>query len=141
MSRKVTYDLEKKLVAYCGIYCRECDYYTGAIAKVGKELYELLKRHSEFELFETIPIKYEDFLKAAEWLANFKPCLGCRAGDGWSECPARMCAEEKGVEYCFECAEFPCTKLKEKLPWTIDRLKRIKEKGLEDWIKEKLESA
>ena len=40
-------------------------------------------------------------------------CPGC-AGDGFSEvhpsCGILSCSRRKGIEYCFECEEFPCIK-------------------------------
>jgi hypothetical protein len=44
------------------------------------------------------------------------PCPGCRAVKGLcpvlgEPCATYACAQEKKVEYCFQCAEFPCAKL------------------------------
>ncbi|HUI70976.1 MAG TPA: DUF3795 domain-containing protein [Spirochaetia bacterium] len=44
------------------------------------------------------------------------PCRGCRsvAGDCpvlGVKCETYRCVREKQVDFCFECAEFPCTKL------------------------------
>ncbi|MCD6515594.1 MAG: DUF3795 domain-containing protein [Candidatus Odinarchaeota archaeon] len=36
-------------------------------------------------------------------MASFKHCPGCKANDGWGDCPVRKCAEEEGVEICYEC--------------------------------------
>jgi hypothetical protein len=34
-------------------------------------------------------------------------CPGCRPN---KFCPLPACAKEKGVDYCFDCEEFPCNK-------------------------------
>jgi len=43
-------------------------------------------------------------------------CPGC-AGEGFSEvhptCGILSCCQRKGIEYCFECDEFPCKKYKD----------------------------
>jgi len=134
-------DFEKKLVAYCGIYCRNCDYYTGKIAKIGKQALDLVKKHTEFKIIaeQDEAFNYDDFIKGVEWLANIKLCLNCRAGDGWGGCPIRKCALEKGVDYCFECSEFPCKTLEDVSPKVVARLQEIKDKGLENWLKEQLQ--
>lgn len=44
-------------------------------------------------------------------------CNGCRPVDGYcpvigeEQCATFICAKEKGVEFCCECADFPCVKL------------------------------
>jgi hypothetical protein len=43
-------------------------------------------------------------------------CPGCRAISGFcpvihKQCATWICAKEKGVTFCSECAEFPCRKL------------------------------
>jgi len=43
-------------------------------------------------------------------------CTGCRAIGGYcpvigEQCATWVCSKEKGVEFCYECTEFPCIKL------------------------------
>ena len=67
------------------------------------------------------------------------PCIGgCRGGGGWKECPVRKCCIERNVDFCFECSEFPCKILEEFSPHVVDRLREIKELGIENWIKRQL---
>jgi hypothetical protein len=75
-------------------------------------------------------------------------CKGCREQKGkrlgLPLCETYKCASEKGVEFCFECGEFPCTKLQpasegaDRYPHNIKlyNLCRIKAVGLEEWAKE-----
>lgn len=47
-----------------------------------------------------------------------QPCLGCLAGDETGKpehcrkCKIKDCVHEKGITYCFACARFPCTWIK-----------------------------
>lgn len=46
-----------------------------------------------------------------------KPCPGCLVGDSGKPahcrvCRIKTCATEKGVTYCFACADFPCKFIK-----------------------------
>lgn len=136
------YEKEGELVAYCGIYCRLCDYYTGRIRDSAQNLLEIVKGHGEIELFANTAKVFDfgDFVKGLEWMVNeFSPCVGgCRGGGGWEDCPIRKCCIEKGVKFCYRCDDFPCEILK-RYPKRIDGLNEIKRTGLEKWIKEKLE--
>mgnify|MGYP000672151300 CR=1 FL=1 len=44
------YEKEKEMIAYCEIYCRLCDYYTGKIQSVIKAPLEVVERHPELKL-------------------------------------------------------------------------------------------
>lgn len=114
------------LAAPCGIYCGECVVYK---AKDSKEMQEALIAKG---------LKRESV-----------PCPGCRAIRG--DCPATggicetyTCSEKNGVEFCFQCPDFPCPKLNpaadraNTLPHNIKifNLCYIKEKGLEKWLEE-----
>ncbi len=75
-------------------------------------------------------------------------CKGCRAQKGkrlvFPLCETYRCAGEKGVEFCFECGEFPCRKLQpasdgaDRYPHNMKlyNLLRIKAVGLEAWARE-----
>ena len=40
-----------------------------------------------------------------------KYCPGCGGGEGNQSCKMAMCSMERdGVEYCFQCGEYPCSK-------------------------------
>jgi hypothetical protein len=40
-------------------------------------------------------------------------CPGCRVGGGqFPLCSARKCFQEKGVDFCFQCDEYPCDRNK-----------------------------
>lgn len=135
------YEKERELVAYCGIYCRLCDYFTGRIRDSARNLLEIARKHSELKLFAdaSTAFDFENFVKGLEWISKeISPCVGsCRGGGGWEDCPFRKCCGEKGLRFCYECSEFPCDVL-EKYPRHVEELNEIKEMGLEDWIKKNL---
>jgi len=136
------YEKESELIAYCGIYCRLCEYYTGRIRNSARHLLDIVKSHSELKLFADTAktFNFENFVKGLEWISNeISPCVGgCRGGGGWGDCPLRKCCVQKGVKFCYECNDFPCETLK-KFPKRVDELNEIGKMGLESWIKQKLE--
>lgn len=87
------------MIAVCGIRCGECDIYRASNdLRIAKRVADWFKRARNVE------IRLEDVR-----------CTGCR-GDRtlhWSpDCWILACAvDEKGLKFCHECEEFPCTKL------------------------------
>ena len=136
------YEKESELVAYCGIYCRLCDHYTGGIRDSARNLLEIVKSHGELKLFADTAkaFDFENFVKGLEWISDeISPCVGgCRGGGGWGDCPLRKCCIEKGVKFCYECNDFSCETLKN-FPKRVDELDEIKKIALESWIKQKLQ--
>jgi len=75
-------------------------------------------------------------------------CTGCRSIDGYcpvidEQCATWVCAKGKGLEFCSECADFPCIKLMpcadraDKLPHNIKiySLTLRKMRGAYEWEK------
>jgi hypothetical protein len=84
---------EYKMTAACGISCANCECYT---AKDNAQLMQYL-------IGRGIP-------------AERLPCPGCRAVEGkcpviGETCSTYVCSQQKGVDFCFECSDFPCDKL------------------------------
>ncbi len=113
------------LAAPCGLYCGDC-----AVYKV-KDDPGLRKLIIE---------------KNVGWKGL--SCPGCRAIKGESQfidgvCPTFACVSAHGLDFCFECADFPCDKLNPAadragdLPHNIKvfNLCCIKEQGLQKWLK------
>lgn len=79
------------MTGFCGIYCGECECHK---AKDDPKLMEYMK---------------------SKGIPNL-PCPGCREVEGrcpviGGVCETYKCALEKKVDFCFECEEFPCSKL------------------------------
>jgi hypothetical protein len=80
---------------------------------------------------------------------NLPTCTGCRSIDGHcpvigEQCATWICSQHHGVEFCSECAEFPCGKLApssdraDKLPHNIKvfSLALRKARGAHEWDKQ-----
>ncbi len=124
---KTTEDIT--LVAPCGTYCGHCGVYR---VKDDPSLREVIAAR-----MQTISLQ--------NW--NGVPCPGCRQVGGNCQftdgiCATYACVTENGLDFCFECPEFPCAKLNpatdraDVLPHNIKlfNLCSIKEHGLTKWL-------
>jgi len=119
------------LISVCGLNCAKCNIY--------------LATHGDEELMNKI---IEWFKK--EMNKEIKPnqitCEGCRGSLDvhWSpNCKMMLCAREKGLQYCFQCDDFPCSLVNkfgsDGIPHherTVKNMKRMKEVGIDAWIEE-----
>lgn len=108
---------------YCGLYCGAC---------------EILRANLENCLEE----------KAAVWGADpaLMRCHGCKSGIlsvYCRKCDLRDCAVSKGLEYCYECTEFPCQRIEDfsqdNVPhhlMVIINQKVLAERGCEQWLED-----
>ena len=143
---------EKKLVGYCGLYCGNCGIYKGRIVpKMAADLKELISTHGFAEWvpkYEKTDFSFEEFQKGLKFFSDQERgpyCqVPCKEGGGLPFCKIRPCANEKEVEICFECKEFPCklfSPFLEKHPEIIEEEKKYKKLGMEMWIKLKEEKS
>ena len=92
-----------------------------------------------FETLLGIPIfkKYPDFKEMLDYLAS-ENCRGCRNEQCklFKTCGVRPCHQEKQIDFCYQCDEFPCnqTNFDERLNkiWVLIN-EKIKETGLEHY--------
>jgi hypothetical protein len=114
----------KQFAAACGLFCPGCSLYIATT-----EDPERLKR-----IAGMFGIPEEE-----------AKCLGCRSevrGPYCRTCHMLACADEKGLEFCAECPEYPCEELKEfqaAMPHRADLFEngaRIREIGFESWSRE-----
>lgn len=116
----------RSLQGRCGLYCGGCEIYvaystndTDAQRKIARKLSRARK--------ETI-------------LPDQVKCLGCKGpvSSCWgSTCKIRICAEEKGNEFCYQCRDYPCDELGtffEKRPEARENLRMISKVGPDAWI-------
>jgi hypothetical protein len=115
-------------ISICGLNCAVCDIYMASHGDEEKrrELVDWFKKEMDLDV---------DIV-----------CDGCRGSldRHWSpDCVFLPCAREKGVDHCFECAEFPCAKVEEFREdehdhhrRTVENMERMREMGLEAWIEE-----
>jgi hypothetical protein len=138
------YDDILKCLAPCGLSCQKCFAYTeGNIAKHSKELVKLLGNFDiyaeRFSKFLPEFMDYQSFKGVLAYFAN-PDCTGCRTGTcKYPNCGVVVCFREKGVDFCFQCDDFPCDKtnfdshLHKR--W-IKMNERMKEIGVEDYYEE-----
>lgn len=102
-------------LAPCGLSCRKCfANVNGDIARHAKDLQKLL---GDFDIYAE---RFSKFLPEFENYPAFKQllsylaqpdCEGCRKGTcKYPNCGVVCCHNEKGVDFCFQCNEFPCDK-------------------------------
>ncbi|HEX9080435.1 MAG TPA: DUF3795 domain-containing protein [Desulfuromonadaceae bacterium] len=115
---------DKKLAAVCGLYCGACTLFI-ATTEDPERLKRLAAR-----------------LQVSEEAAR---CHGCRSDKRFvhcGSCTMSACAAKRGVEFCGECADYPCADLKEfqaQRPHRIelwDDLERIATVGHGEWLRE-----
>ena len=120
----------KQLVGICGIYCGTCPMY-------------LVPRYHDLEFIDKNSREYglpAEEIRCDGCLSDqlFPPCRVCRHG-------FRQCAREKNATWCFQCQDFPCSRLQSFLDIhvvdgishhakLIEELQYMKERGIEDWL-------
>lgn len=88
-------ELKKELLAPCGLWCGVCSIY-------------IAHRDNNTKFKEKLLPVYRAFAKDVEDIA----CTGCLS-DGivfpvCRACPVKKCCEEKNIDGCYQCDEFPC---------------------------------
>jgi hypothetical protein len=132
------------ILAPCGLNCGKCQAYAeGDIRKHASELKRLLGSFDTYaERFSRFLPVFKDYPAFKELLDVFSRanCKGCRQGDcKYPNCGVSACYKQKGVDFCFQCPEFPCEKtnfdpnLKQR--W-IAMNRRMKETGVEAYFEE-----
>ena len=104
----------KDLIAYCGLYCGDCVSYKGKVADLARDLRKEL-RAAKFdrtaEVLAAVPffqafINYNECYEVLGAMVKFHCRKTCRGGGGPPFCKMRKCCQQKGIEGCWECAEF-----------------------------------
>ena len=128
----------------CGLNCRKCfAHEDGDIRKHSLKLKEKLGNFDAYaKRFVTLldnPIfeKYGDFKTVLEYFAS-ENCKGSRKENCklFKSCGVRGCHQEKNIDFCFQCDEFPCekTNFDENLHKRWIRLnEKIREMGIEEF--------
>jgi hypothetical protein len=100
-------------LAPCGLSCSKCfAFRKGDIGKHSRALKDLLGNFDVYaERFSAFLPQFEDypgFKRLLTYLSS-PDCEGCRKDTcKWPDCGVQACYKEKGVDFCFECREFPC---------------------------------
>ena len=106
----------KQRLAPCGLHCGKCfAFKDGEIARLSAELNRALGNFAPYaERFVSVleaPV-FLQYPAFSEFLRHLSAggCDGCRKEKCKiaKSCNVRLCSEEKGVDFCFQCQEFPC---------------------------------
>ena len=141
------YNQIKHRLAPCGLHCGKCfAFIDGDIRNNSKRLKEAL---GDFDIYaqrfvslinEPVFKKYPDFKELLSYFASVE-CGGCRKERCkiFKGCKVRDCHEKKGVDFCFQCSDFPCDSTgfdKHLHKRSVDINMRIKEIGVEKYYDE-----
>ena len=135
-------------LAPCGLDCSRCfNCHDGTIRRSATDLRDALagfqKRAMSIAKNMYPEMEgYEQFAQVLDVMTRGR-CQGCRSGGPQMPfCTARTCFREKGVDFCFECDEYPCSRnrypelLAKK--WSVNN-ERMKEAGVEAFYEESLQ--
>lgn len=107
-------ELMRSRMAPCGLMCGKCVAFAdGDVRRLSQDMQALLGDNfgeyaKRFEGANPIFGHYPAFRELLDYLAS-GPCEGCRdASCLFKACAVPACAREHGVDYCFQCGEFPC---------------------------------
>lgn len=115
---------ETEMIAACGLRCHKCDIFLAPDnPAIARKIVRWLNREFKTEV-------------AIEEIG----CGGCKGDrtDHWSaDCPIlECCVDRQGLEFCYECGDFPCEMLEE---WAsrsdrkraaLKRLKRMEQESI-----------
>ena len=136
----------------CGLSCEKCfAHENGDIRKYSLKLREKLGHFDIYaKRFETLlnnPVfkKYPDFKIMLDLFAA-ENCKGCRKEmcKLFKNCGVRGCHQQKNLDFCFQCDDFPChnTNFDEHLQKRWVKLnERIREIGIENYYAETKDEA
>ena len=133
----------KELVAYCGLYCKDCIRYQNSIMERAQALLDALTE-SDFESYVTIKRStnrtfenYDRFMEVLRGIIRLGCDHSCRVAGGCLsfECQILRCCREKGYEGCWECKQLDaCDKFEFLKPFSGDTPKEncslIRQHGL-----------
>jgi hypothetical protein len=128
-----------EFVTYCGLHCELCAE-RSRIPQRAAALREAMAEEGWPFWAETLP----GFGEFWTFLENLQSggCPGCRAGGGYPECQIRLCAQDRGLEQCCHCPDFPCDHVEAlgtRYPTLIADNQRLRTVGLEQWLAEQEE--
>jgi hypothetical protein len=122
----------KKLVAYCGLYCPKC--YRNTVSGAALSLRREMLSASLKDTCGKNPSlrESESFRKDMDGLISLKCPKPCKAG-GWNpECRIRECCVSNGRAGCWECAHFEkCLHLKEQF---VRNIREIRKSGIGGFV-------
>lgn len=102
-----------RLIAPCGMTCGTCSgYVRGSVVTYSRKLRQSLEGFAslaeQFASFRSVFRHYPAFEEVLRELAA-GACEGCRSGaQPKPGCFVAPCVRSKGIDWCWQCDEFPC---------------------------------
>jgi len=141
---------EKELIAYCGLYCGDCNSYQGKIADLARDLRKELRQTNfakQAALMAEVPFfaalkNYPQCYEVLGQMVKMRCKRTCRGNGGPPGCKMRDCCRKKGIEGCWQCADFEtCKKLDFLRKFHDDahlkNLRILKKSGVDSFIRGK----
>jgi len=133
----------------CGLDCGRCaDFKGGEIRELSTKMIELLGNYTRVAQMKAATKPefehYDEFLAILNSFSQAS-CSGCRLEESVRlmscpiDCPLKDCSA-KGVNFCFQCQEYPCENLSNSGfgEWVRQRNDRMKEIGVAAYMEERL---
>ncbi|MFX0045048.1 MAG: DUF3795 domain-containing protein [Candidatus Hermodarchaeota archaeon] len=135
----------RDLTSYCGLYCPGCTRFEGRFAEQRASPQGVTGRYSV--MGEDASPDREQAARASEALdvpldsdaGHYQSCKGCKVGDGKKDCVVRSCASDRGYSTCVECIRMESCDVLSGNPEALHRLREIRDKGYDNWLKTKEE--
>ncbi len=128
-------------VTYCGSYCGLCSQ-RNRIPQRARDLQESMRKEAWDQWGTEIP-GFKEFWLFLNRLAESESRCSCRDGTcGPPFCGIRKCIQQKGVEICPFCADYPCYRILGLARGYVCMLadaERMKSIGIDAWIAEQEE--
>ena len=128
-------------VTYCGLYCGLCAQRNRIPPRAGA-LRETMRKEGWDQWGTGVP-GFNEFWSFLNGLADGEARCSCRGGTcGAPFCTIRKCVQEKGVEVCPFCDEYPCDRVLGIAKGYVSMLadaERMKAIGMDEWIAEQEE--
>ncbi|MCL1904994.1 MAG: DUF3795 domain-containing protein [Methanomassiliicoccaceae archaeon] len=126
---------EKNFIACCGLWCGNCSFKAKVIPAASILCNEM--RNAGFEGIVNMMPNGKEFWTFLKGTVDSTE-ITCRGGCGNPSCGIRLCADEKDVEMCAFCDEYPCgafAKLSENLPLVSEDNEFLRKNGVDAFIK------
>ncbi|OGP69467.1 MAG: hypothetical protein A2Y80_06335 [Deltaproteobacteria bacterium RBG_13_58_19] len=100
--------------SYCGL-CDDCQLGNREFLETVSRLKGLVETFRANYWTHCFPqekgFSFEEFRKGLDWFLAHPECPGCKGGRGSEDCPIRLCAEGRHLEFCWQCPDLsPCDK-------------------------------
>jgi hypothetical protein len=100
--------------SYCGLYCGACEILN---------LYRTAREQGREAQWDDLPAPMNGVIPPADLV-----CTGCKTEllfAGCLKCDIRICGNQKGVEACILCAEYPCQLVEQSKVFLAERAKDL----------------